>query len=120
MPLVEVLHTGLPDKSLLRIKGLLKESVAKELDCSDTDPDGALTPENINVRFRTYGPHDDAALEVDVLVIAKRFDGRAADLEERTGRIRDHLCRNLGDATAVVGVFVTLPESGWAMGYPGD
>jgi hypothetical protein len=120
MPLVEVLHTGLSDEKQLRIKRLLKDSVATELDCSDTDPDSALVPGDINVRFRAYGPNDDAEFDIDVLVIAKWFDSRAKNVDERTGNIRSHLCRNLGYDINVVGVFVTLPVSGWAQGYPGD
>jgi len=121
MPLVEVVHAGLSDELQQRIKRLLKDSVAEELDCSDADPDSALKPEDINVRFRTYGPNDDDEFAVDVLVIAKHFDARADKLDDATGQIRSHLCRNLSDLDIpMLGVFVTLPVSGWALGYPGD
>jgi hypothetical protein len=120
MPLVEVMHNGLSDQMQQHLKELLSESVARELDCGQDDPDGALKEEDINVRFRTYGPNDDTEYDIDVLVIAKWFAARAANLDERTGDIRSHLCRNLGYDINLVGVFVTLPIAGWAAGYPGN
>jgi hypothetical protein len=121
MPYVEVKHKpGLEERLLLSIKSILKASVSRELDCSDEDPDAGLTEEDINVSFRPYGPLDDQPLDIDAWIIAKWYGPREKRVDTATADIRDALCRELGYSVDSIGVFVTLPVAGWAMGYPGD
>lgn len=125
MPLVLVTHNpSLTDERLQRIKPLLKEVVATELDCSETEPDGegGLKPDDISVRFQPYGPNDDQEeCDLDVLVIAEWYQSRADNVQKRTERIMGRLCSSSSSYPASsIGVFVTLPDAGWSLGYPGD
>jgi hypothetical protein len=120
VPLVIVQHDPeISDENLQGIKKLLKHSCAAALDCSATHPDGegALVPDEINVRFWPYGQNDDREFALDVWIIAKHYPTRAEAIQGSAEAIRTDLCRSpFIEAGARVGVFPTCPIAGWAEG----
>ncbi len=69
----------------------LAYAIAKFLHCRD----GALNPNEIEVRFREYGPHDLNVQDLMIEVVANDYPDRRATLEQRTEfiatNIRDYL-----------------------------
>jgi hypothetical protein len=124
MPLVIVQHDPtLSDETLAAVKQLVKRSAAAALDCSATDPDGngALVPDEINVRFWPYGPHDDQEFTLDIWPIAMGYPTRAdASLQGRSEQICKDLCASeVLPAGSRIGVFPIAPPAGWAEGIVG-
>jgi len=77
------------------------------------EADGQLSPEDVEVRVRTKGPHDVTNYHIEITVWAKHYPAREALLDEATARIIQalHGC-NLPPRTKSW-VYILLSPAGW-------
>lgn len=83
MPLVEVDRDPkvVTDEILKPLVDGLPEMVASTLTCDDAD--GHLTPEDIKIRVRDFGPYDKHHYDVEVIILANFYPQRGKTLELR-------------------------------------
>jgi hypothetical protein len=99
MPLVVVGKNPevVTDEILKKLVRDLPGMVAKTLGCDD--PGGDLTPQDIEVWVQDFGPHDINTKDVEIIIWANFYLGRAKNLSLRRrllGRlIRDTLPREI-------------------------
>jgi len=94
MPYVRVRHEPLSpcnDREGIAIfVNALPQIVAEALTCPD--PDGGLTPQDVEVSVEEYGPMDISGdYHLQVMIDANDFPSRRADLKQRTQQIADRL-----------------------------
>jgi len=94
VPYVRVRHVPLNPcndrEGVARFVNALPQIVAEALTCSD--PDGSLTPQDVEVGVEEYGPMDISDdYHLQVMVDANDFPSRRADLQQRTQRIADQI-----------------------------
>jgi len=72
------------------VAAIIASSVAQELGCDDFG--GQLTPDDVEVEYRLFGPKDKHNEYVcGIMVDASEFPSRSDDLEERRKRLQDHM-----------------------------
>ena len=94
MPFIKVRHVHLEPcnnrEGLVRLVSALPKIVADALSCED--PDGGLTPQDIEVSVEEYGPMDISGdYNLEVIVDANEYPSRLADLKQRTQQIADQV-----------------------------
>lgn len=117
MPIVEVTCSSrIDEESLARLAELLPHAVSLAVECPEEPYDHDLEPGDVEICFRTRGPHDVSGLDVLVEVRSKWFESRARDRQERCDRLCSRLVEALG--TDSVGVYLALPVAAWGQGAP--
>jgi hypothetical protein len=115
MPLVEVTYSAsLAADLLARLRDLLPHEVSLAVECPEEPYDHDLQPGDMEIRFRSHGPHDVVGLDVVVEVRSTWLESRAADRQDRCDRLCAAIVEALG--TSSVGVYLTLPVAAWAQG----
>ena len=91
MPLVVVSKPKkwIPEEEFSKLMKNLPEIVADALACEN--PDGKLTPENIEVWVREPNKDDIGSDKLQVLIFANRYPEREANLYERQKAITDRI-----------------------------
>jgi hypothetical protein len=117
MPIVEVTCSSrIDEERLARLTELLPHAVSLAVECPEEPYDHDLQPGDVEIRFRSTGPHDVSRLDVLVEVRSKWFESRARDRQERCERLCDAITDVLD--TTSVGVYLTLPVAAWAQVDP--
>ena len=113
MPIVTV-TTGsdLDANTLARLRELLPEAVALAVECPEEPFDGLLKPGDVDIRFRSFGPHDVGGRDVVVEVCSKWFASRADTRQDRCDQLRSAVSASVGNLT--VGVYLSLPVAAWS------
>ncbi len=113
MPIVEVAYvSNVSEVRLRRLASALPHAVSLAVECPEETYDGELKPGDVELLFRERSPHDAAGLDVLVQVRSKWFASRAEDRDHRCARLRDAVVEAIGPCS--VGVYLSLPEAGWA------
>lgn len=88
MPLILINRdiNRLNDGQLISLGNELRRIVAEELSVED-EPDSHLTIDEIEVRVRNMNALDINPSPLGIEILANHYDGRAANLQERTERI---------------------------------
>jgi hypothetical protein len=115
MPIVEVVYgSDVADDQLRRLARELPDAVSFAVECPEEPYDHKLQPDDLEIRFRARARTTSAGLDVVVEVRSKWFASRAENRQERC----DELCEAIVEAagTRRVGVYISLPVTGWAQG----
>lgn len=118
MPLVSVVIGKKPifaEENLRRLGELIQAIVATELTCED--PEGQLTPSDIEVSFRYRNSQRDVGGEkydIQVTVFANDFPSRKANLSARCEEIKHRLAGCFGTDFTRGFVWVLLAPAAFA------
>lgn len=100
-------------QEIRNLAAAIQECVAKALDTGTKE--GHLEPSQIEVSFKTYGPHDIGGFDFGVNIIAKSYPERLANLDERRTRIEKSLKKHPS-----VPICPTDGMSGFVWIHPGE
>lgn len=113
MPIIEVTHRrSVSDDQISVLAAVLPHAVSTAVACLDEPYDGQLRPGDVELRFRSLGPHDSSGLDVTIEIRSKWFASRAENRQERCDAILAAVTDALGPLE--VGVYLMLPVAAWS------
>ena len=113
MPIIEVmLSRTVTDDQISGLAAVLPHAVSTAVACPEEPYDGRLGPGDVELRFRSLGPHDSSGLDVTIEVRSKWFASRAENRQERCDAIVAAVTAALGPLE--VGAYLMLPVAAWS------
>ncbi|HEY0908270.1 MAG TPA: hypothetical protein VGE35_02895 [Candidatus Paceibacterota bacterium] len=90
MPLVSLHYRpeNLPEELVKKLVIELTDIISSALDVPE-DSSARLKQKDIEIRVSTPGPMDVNAQDLEIVVHAHEYPARAANIEERTGKIKE-------------------------------
>ncbi|CAB4766277.1 unannotated protein [freshwater metagenome] len=113
MPIVEVmLGQGVSDCQVADLAAVLPHAVSTAVECPEEPYDGRLGPGDVELRFRSLGPHDSSGLDVTIEIRSKWFASRAENRQQRCDAVLAAVTDVLNPLR--VGVYLMLPVAAWS------
>lgn len=113
MPIIDVtVGPHVTDAQIRRLAETLPHAVSVAVECPEEPYDHELEPGDVELRFRTLGPHDSSGLDVCVEIRSKWFASRADNRQDRCDAVLDAITEAVG--ALKVGVYLSLPVAAWS------
>lgn len=100
------------DAQIEQLAATLPHAVSAAVECPEEPYDHDLQPGDVELRFRSLGPHDSSGLDVCVEIRSKWFASRAENRQERCDAVLRAVTDAIGPLS--VGVYLSLPAAAWS------